>query len=392
MKRILFVDHTPFAGGAELVLAEHIRHLDRDRFTPLVACTPTVPFLLDLYRGAGAEVHLTPLPRLRERDPRVLPRLLHAAWRLRRLVRRERVDVVVANTSRAAYVSSVALLGSGIPLIWWVRDFLYGQTLFQALRRVPDRIICVSRAIRDHYGGADDDRFRLVYVGNSLHRQIEQTDPERVRAERARWGLVPEDVVVGFMGRLVAPKGAEDVVAAVEEVHRRHPRVKLLLVGDAKNQEEGVEETIRRAVEERGMSFITLAGFQRDEALYYLMFDVFVLATRNDEPYATSVVQAMMAGRPVVATTTGGTPELVRNGETGLLVPPQSPREMARALARLVEDPALARRLAEAGHEYVMQHNREEQTTAQVERLYEEVTRGPDPRPATRSWSEQGVS
>lgn len=371
MKRILFVDHTPFVGGAELVLAEHIRHLDRGRFTPLVACTPTVPSLLELYRSVGAELHLTPLPRLRGKSPLILPRLLHAAWRLRRLVRREGVDVVVSNTSRAAYIASLALVGTGIPLVWWVRDFLYGRKWFRLLGRAPERVVCVSRAIRDHYGGADDGRFAVVYVGNSIYRQFGEVAPERVRSERARWGLEPDDVVVGFMGRLVAEKGVEDVVAAVERVHRKHPRVKLLVVGTGSNQEGDVEAKVRREVEERGLSFVTFAGYQADEALYYQAFDIFVLGTRTGEPFATSVVQAMMAGKPVVATATGGTPEIVRDHETGLLVPPGSPDEMARAFEELVEDPELARRLAEAGRDHALRHNREEQTTGEVEALYD---------------------
>ncbi|MDQ3388056.1 MAG: glycosyltransferase family 4 protein [Gemmatimonadota bacterium] len=376
MKRILFVDHTPFVGGAELVLAEHIRHLDRSRFTPMIACTPTVPFLLELYRSVGAEVHLTPFPRLRGKSPLTLPRLMHAAWRLRALVRREGIDLVVSNTARAAYISSLALAGTRVPLIWWVRDFLYGQRWFQLLWRVPRRIVCVSHAIRDYYGGTGDGRFSVVYVGSSIYRQIGELTEVRVQAERARWGIEPDELLVGFMGRLVAEKGVEDVVEAIAEVHRRHPHVKLLVVGTGGNQEGDVEKKVRRAVDEGGMSFVTFVGYQAEEALYYSMFDIFVLATRTGEAFATSVVQAMMAGKPVVATATGGTPEIVRDHDTGLLIPPGSPREMAEALKALVEDRELASRLAQAGRDYALGNNREEQTTAQAELLYGEVARG----------------
>lgn len=374
MKRILFVDHTPFVGGAQLVIADHIRHLDRTRFTPLVACTPTVPELAERYRSAGAEVFYTPLPRLRVRGPAAVTRLLHAAWRLRGLVRRERADIVVANTSRAAYVASLAVVGTGIPLVWWVRDFLFGRRAFRALQGRAAKIVCVSRAIRDFYGGAGDPRFEVVYVGNDLYRRADEVTAERLHAERARWGFSPDDVVVGFMGRLVEEKGVEDVVAAVEEVNRAHPRVKLLVVGTGSNQEGDVEARIRSRVAERGLSFVRFAGYQSDEALYYRLFDVFVLSTRTAEPYATSVVQALMAGRPVVGTATGGTPELVRDRRTGLLVPPGAPGAMAAALRALVEEPGLAERLATAGRECVMEGNREEVTTAQVERLYDEIT------------------
>lgn len=374
-RRVLFVDHTPFTGGAQLVLADHIRYLDRERFTPIVACTNAVPALVERYRAAGAEVFITPLPRLRVKSPAAISRLLRAAWHLRRLVRRERADLVVANTSRAAYAASLALAGTGVPLVWWVRDFLFGRAVFRLLRGVPAKIVCVSRAIRDYYGGAGDPRFEVVYVGNDLYRRIEGVSEGRVRAEREKWGFGPDDVVVGFMGRLVEEKGVEDVIEAVEALHGTHPRVKLLVVGTGSGQQGDVEDRVRRRVAERGLaSRVVFAGFQSDEPLYYRLFDVFVLATRTPEPYATSVVQAMMAGTPVVGTATGGTPELVRDGETGLLVPPAAPLELAGALRALVDDPLLARRLARTGQEYVLRNNREEITTGQVERFYDEIT------------------
>ena len=151
--RVLFLDHTPAVGGAELVLATHIAALDRSRFTPVVACTDTVPMLLDLYRDAGAEVHVLPMPQLRRASPMVLIAWWRASRVLRSLLRRLQVDLIVANTSRAAYIASLARVGTGVPLIWWVRDFLFGDLVFRLMSRSARRLICVSAAIRDHYRG-----------------------------------------------------------------------------------------------------------------------------------------------------------------------------------------------------------------------------------------------
>jgi glycosyltransferase involved in cell wall biosynthesis len=376
VKRVLFVDHAPIVGGAQLVLATHIEQLDRKRFTPLVACTAAVPFLVERYRAAGAEVHVVPMDRLRERSPRVVGRLLRSAGHLRRLVERERVDLVVSNTSRAAYVASLALVGTGVPLVWWVRDFLFGRRIFRALRSVPRAIIGVSGAIRSYYGGDGDDHFHVVWVGSDIHRRLDSVTREAIDRERERWGIRPGEIVVGFMGRLVAEKGPEDVVAAVERLQSTFPHIRLLLVGTGHGQEGDVEDRLREEAARRGLGFVSFAGHQRDEALYYSLFDIFVLSTRSAEPYATSVVQAMMAGKPVVATATGGTPEVVRDGVTGLLVPPASPDRLADALERLVRDPALAASIAAAGRAAVMEHNREEVITAQAERIYERAVAG----------------
>jgi glycosyltransferase involved in cell wall biosynthesis len=371
--RVLFADHTPIVGGAELVLATHIAALDRSRFRPLVACTDRVPMLIDLYRDAGADVHILPMPQLRRLSPAIPLRLLRAAWAFRRLVRREGVDLVVANTSRAAYIAAVALVGTRVPLIWWVRDFLFGRRAFHLLAGRAERFICVSAAIRDYYGGRSDPRFSVVHVGSSMDEELVTIDPAAVAAERARWGFEDEDIVVGFMGRLVAEKGPEDVVEAVAIAHAADPRVKLLVVGSGRGQVGDVEDELKRRVAERGLDFVVFAGFQRAQALYYRLFDLFVLSTRTPEPYATSVVQAMMAEAPVVATATGGTPELVRDGDTGLVVPPDAPHEMAMAILRLAGDASLRRRVIDAAREEVLAHNRESVTTALAEQLYNEV-------------------
>jgi len=373
VKRILFVDHTPVVGGAELVLATHIAALDRSRFEPHVACTSTVPMLIDLYRGAGASVHILPMPQLRRLSPAVPFGLLRAAWKLRSLVREQRIDLVVANTSRAAYIASVALGGSPVPLIWWVRDFLFGRGVFRLLQRTADRVICVSNAIRDFYGPPDDERFRVVHVGSSLHEELPRVHEAARRAERARWGFTDDDVVVGFMGRLVDDKGPLDVVEAAIRANSHDRRIRLLIAGSGRGQDGDVEHELHRRVRESGKDCVVIAGFQRDEALYYRVFDLFVLATRTPEPYATSVVQAMMAGTPVVATATGGTPELVRNEETGLLVPPRDPNAMADAILRMISDRSLRERVIRAARTEVTQNNRESVTTAMVEGVYDEV-------------------
>jgi glycosyltransferase involved in cell wall biosynthesis len=373
---VLLVDHTPVVGGAQLVLATHVAALDRDRFEPLVACTDTVAALVQAYRGAGAAVHLVSMPRLRRLSPAVPFAVLRAALRLRRLVREERVGLVVANTSRAAYLAAVALVGLRVPLVWWVRDYLFGRLIFRLFQRRAARIICVSGAVRDFYRGANDSRFAVVHVGSPLHEQLSRVTDDAVRDERSRWGFGDDDIVVGFMGRLVDDKGPEDVVDAVARAHELDNRIKLLVVGSGRGQVGDVEDRLHEIVRARKLDCVVFAGFQRAEALYYRLFDVFVLATRTAEPYATSVVQAMMARTPVVATATGGTPELVRDGRTGLLVPPRAPRTLADAIVRITRDADLRGRMIEGAFAEVMAYNREEVVTEHAERIYDALLEG----------------
>jgi glycosyltransferase involved in cell wall biosynthesis len=376
VKRILFLDHTLIIGGGQLALWDHMRHLDRTRFEAQVLCSATVPALIEQLRSQGIRTHLLDWPRLRRPTPMTFANALRAGLRLRKIIRDENIDLVVANTTRTAYTAAAAMIDSPIPLIWWVRDFDYGRRWFRAFGRIPRRIICVSNALRDYYGGGHDPKYAVVYVGNDLHEKLAAYPPDQVQSARTRCGFDADDVVVGFMGRLVEGKGPEDLVDAVAQLRTEFPKLRLAIVGTGEGQLGGVEQRMRQRVIEMGLSDIVhFAGYRSEEGLYYQMFDVFVLSSRYQEAMATSVIQAMMARTPVVATRTGGTPEIVRDGETGILVPPSDPRALADGLRRLLRDPAAAKRMSLAAYEHVMAHHRQDAVTRQVEDVYESVLR-----------------
>ena len=372
VKRILFLDHTPFVGGAQLALCDHIRHLDRARFEPQVLCAPTVPEFVEQMRRQDVRIHLLDWPRLRQPTPLTFARVVRAGSHLRKVIRERDIDLVVANTSRTAYTAAVSMLGSPVPLVWWVRDFDFGRRVFRALGRVPSRIIFVSNALRSHYERLDDSRCAVVYVGNDLYERLGTYSPDQVRAARAQCGFSADDVVVGFMGRLVEGKGPEDLVDAVAQLSNEFPRLRLAIVGSGKGQTGDVEDRLRRRVVAAGMSGVVhFAGHRSEEGLYYQLFDVFVLSSRYREAMATSVIQAMMARKPVIATSTGGTPEVVLDGTNGILVPPSDPTALAAALRRVLRDPASATRMAASAYDHVMAHHRQDTLTRRAEAVYE---------------------
>lgn len=378
MKRILFLDHTPFVGGAQLALWDHIRHLDRARFEPQVLCAAKVPQFIEQMRDHGVRTHLLDWPRLRQPTPLTVARVARAGLHLRRIIRERRIDLVVANTSRTAYTAAAAMLGSPVPLVWWVRDFDFGRRWFRALGRVPSRIIFVSNALRDYYRGRDGSKYDVVYVGSDLYEKLGSSSPEHARAARARCGFSADDVVVGFMGRLVEGKGPEDLVDAVAQLRGEFPQLRLAVVGTGKGQTGDVEDRLRHRVAAAGLSGVVhFTGHQSDEGLYYQMFDVFVLSSRYHEAMATSVIQAMMARKPVIATRTGGTPEVVLDGKNGVLVPPSDPNALAAALRHVLRDPAAATRMAASAYDHVMVHHRQDAVTRRAEAVYESLLKVP---------------
>jgi len=356
-------------GGAQLALADHIAHIDRVAFEPHVVCGATDSGMHERFREAGANVTVANLPRLNGMTIRQAFGVRRAAIDLRRQVDALQPDVVVANTSRAAYLASLA--GVRAPLIWWVRDFDFGRMVFRALSSRASHVVCVSRAIARYYGVDARAKATVIPVASSLDERLRRVSSDQVTAERARWGFSPHDVVVGFMGRLVDGKGATDLVAAVSALATEFPEVRALIVGTGKGQSGNVEPELHRQVADAGLADrVRFAGFQGEQALYHRAFDIFVLSSRYREAMPTSVIEAMLAGRPVIATSTGGTPEVITDEVTGLLVPPSSPAAIAAALRKLLSDPALARRIADAGRASALSSHRESAVTPRLETLY----------------------
>ncbi len=371
--KLLFVDHTPFAGGAQLVLAEHIAQLDKNHYQVVVVCTDTVPQLIERYKHAGAMVECIEMPRLKGSLTSIMD-----VWKTSRVVKdligKHKIDIVVSNTSRASYIATLAVIGTPVKLIWWVRDFLYSRVLFNLLRWRAAKIICVSQAIKVRYMSSQNPQGVVVYVASNIYQKLADITAKQRLATRQQWQLDSTDVVIGFMGRLVFEKGPSDLIEAMIQLHSQFPQLKALIVGTGKGQEHDIEEQLHQRVAEAGAEdYIKFAGYQQQEALYYSLFDIFTLTTIDAEPFATTVVQAMMANKPVIGTDAGGTNELVINGQTGILIPPAQPELLAEAISTLVDNPQLADQLSEAGHQRVMDMHTEKIATDQLTEIYASI-------------------
>lgn len=287
---------------------------------------------------------------------------------------------MVANTARTTYVVWLATRGLRVPVMWWVRDFLYSRRLFAMLGGSAARIVFVSKALREFYGGGSDDRQLVWPVASGIHEALEAVQPAAIAEARRQHGLDAGATVIGFMGRLVEEKGAGDLVAAFARIADEFPSAAVLIVGSGRGQPNDAEDALQRDVARRGLTErIRFAGFQWNEALYYSLFDIFVLATRDFEGYPTSVVQAMMAGKPVIGSAVGGTPEIVLDGETGRLYPPGDVDALARALRALLTDATERGRLAAAARRKVMTENRQAQLADTAAATYVSIVRGARP-------------
>lgn len=356
--RILFLDHSGRLGGAELYLLDLIR--------PYVPGSKVVlleggPFAERLQaRGiphevvpAGSGVLQVTKQATLMRAVRAIPRL----WRpVCEVARRARAfDLVYANSQKAFLVAALARLLVRKPLVWNLHDMLTAGHFSALNRRVAvalsnllaTRVVANSEAtVRAYRASGGRAPAGVVYNGidASAFANPEADDAARLRE---RYGVQPGAPLVGLFGRVAAWKGQHVLVRALEQV----PKCHAFIVGDALfESDRAYAEALRNEVHERGLdSRVHFLGFQDDVAPFMQAVDVVVHASTEPEPFGRVVVEGMLAGRPVVAAAAGGILEIIEDGVTGRLVPPGDPETLAGALAEIIERPAWARRLAEAG-------------------------------------------
>ncbi len=255
------------------------------------------------------------------------------------------VDVVHTHLWGANVWGRLAAAKAGIPVVvtehnvdTWKKPHHF--LIDQRLEPKADALIAVSREVQTFYEnhGVGRGRWEVVYNG------VESADVVRERGEAFRaLGITASDRVVGLVGRLVPAKAPLVFLQAIERLSQRVPNVKALIIGDGPLRQE-VEAFIR----ERNLGDkVVLAGLRQDVPVLLAGMDVLAFSSER-EGLSMAMLEAMAAGVPLVATRVGGTPELIEDGKTGLLVEPAQPAALADALARVLTDAGAAASLRDA--------------------------------------------
>ena len=295
----------------------------------------------ELRRRAQEGLDLIPLAPRAEMD-------LAAAWRLSRVLKQLKPDIVHAHDPHGVAMASIALSMSTLPapprLVASRRvDFHMRRSALSRWKyRQVDCFICASDAIRQIVvsDGIPRERAVTVHEGIDLGR-VAAAPPAELHKEL--W-LPHEAPLVGNVAALVPHKGQRHLVDAAALVLPKHPDARFIIAGEGELRA-ALEHQIRQHHLEK---HVILAGFRTDILSLHKAFDLFVMSSVT-EGLGTSILDAMACGKPVVGTTAGGIPEVVVDGETGLLVPPRDAEAMAAAIVRLLADRALRERMGAAG-------------------------------------------
>jgi glycosyltransferase involved in cell wall biosynthesis len=210
------------------------------------------------------------------------------------------------------------------------------------------------------------DRFHLIYNGVDTGKGAD--DPARAAAFRRKHGIAEDRSIVTQVSWIIPEKGVGDLLEAWRLVLKETRRVQLVIVGDGESRLD-----FARFSEEMGLQeHVTWTGLVVDPFAegVYAAADVVCQVSRWEEVFGFTIAEAMACGRPVVATRVGGIPELVRDGETGFLVPRSDVAQIAHRILELVADPGLRRRMGEAGREAAVGKFDLRRNTTQFLRLY----------------------
>lgn len=321
----------------------------------------------ELRRRAAEGLELVPLAPRSEMD-------LAAAWKLARVIRHLRPDVVHAHDPHGVAMSALALsmtTGKRTPPLVAARrvDFrLRRNALSRWKYRQVDLFICASEAIRQMLlaDGIAPARATTVHEGIDLAR-VEAATPAEIHKE---FWLPQHAPLVGNVAALVPHKGQRHLVEAAALVGREQPDARFIIAGEGELRE-SLDHQIRYHHLEK---HVFLAGFRPDVLSLHKAFDVFVMSSVT-EGLGTSLLDAMACGKPIVATHAGGIPEVVVDGETGFLVGPRDHAAMAAAIVRLLTDETLRARMGTAGLARLRRHFTAEVMVEKTAAVYERLVR-----------------
>jgi len=333
---ILHTESSVGFGGQEIRVLGESRWLLAHGWSALIACQPGSRLFNE------AQAASVPVVAVAMRHALDVP----ALFALRRLMTRHGVHLVHTHSSVDSWLATLAAKSLSLPVVRGRHVTIPVLRRRALVYRLADRVITSGETVKVLVAraGVPPERIEAIAAGYDPARFHADVSGKAVRDELGLTGPV-----VGLVANLRGSKGHRYFVEAARVVLSELPQTRFLIVGD------GVAfDQVRGQVQELGLqSQVIMTGFRRDIPQVMAALDLLVLPSIRSEAVSQVILQAMAVGTPVVGTTVGGTPDVVRDGVTGRLVPPADVGSLAGAILELLREPARARSMARAGQELV---------------------------------------
>lgn len=349
MIKILYVNYSLDVGGIETLVLAICKRLDAKQYVPEVCAFVDAGRLQPEFEKAGIKVHII------KRVPGIDASL---PFKLSKLIKQRGIDIIHAqNVSSWLYCAPASFL-SGKPLIYTAHtssDYsglhIYKWRLVEnILARFTKRVTTVAAIIAEYMKKKEfvpANKIEVIYNGIDCKKYEQSVD---VVLKKRELGIKESEYVIGNVARLTPVKNHELLITAFEQIKERIPNARLFVAGEGPLKEQLTDFIKQLSLE----SFVTLMGDRRDIHELLKVFDVFVLPSLK-EGFPMVLLEAMAASIPVIATDVGGNKELVLNGETGLVIPPNNANALQEAIMKLHDFPDLAKTMGKNGERRVQE-------------------------------------
>ena len=366
-------------GGAERVCLTLLKNINREQFD-IVPILLTRPWERDnlFVRGLrkeGYEICEISVALRKTRDYLRVPRCYKLAWRALRGRKFHLLhthgyfaDIVGIPVARLSGLPSLSTCHGYIPMTWKVRLYNF---LDRIALKFGTKVLAVSDALKQNLvdSGLNPGRVQVVEnaVGSATDRDITRANRETGRKSH---GISSTDFVLGYVGRLSAEKGLKYLLMACADLVASGVPLRALIIGEGPQRKELEQLSTQLGLGDR----VLFAGFQEEVPEWLHCMDVFVLPSLT-EGTPMALLEAMAHGVPTVASTVGGVPQVIKHGETGILVSPGRAEEISRTTLALFGDPAARQKLAENALALVRTRYGIEQWIGRMEMEYQRLAR-----------------
>lgn len=355
MTNILFLHAGAEMYGADKVMLDLVKRLDRSKYTPYVVL-PMDGVLVDALKKEGINVTVMPYPIMRRKyfNPKGIIQyvtgMIKYTRKLAAFAKSHNIDLVHTNTA-ATLEGSFVSKKLHIPQLWSIHEIIVSPKMMyvmtsRLISKYSSITITDSAAVKRHLeksGYFKKGSVKVIYNGVDSSRFSPDNDCSYLYDE---WNIPRDARVIGMIGRVNSWKGQGDFLKAANMIMKKHPDVYTVFVGSAFEGEEWRERELADAISRSPYrDRIINKGYRTDSEAIYRLYDVFVLPSTNPDPLPTVVLEAMATGRPVVGYKHGGVCEMVKDGYNGLLAEVGSTEDLADKIERLLEDKELREKM-----------------------------------------------
>ncbi len=367
--RVLFVENGLGFGGAVISLRTFLKHADRSRYHAILVHSLDEPRFAT-FKGIAETRHVRRL-RLGTGLLSYFARRLNIdvardAFRLARMVRREKADLVYLNNdlmNNLAGLLAARILG--IPVVLHERDIPLAQSgLARLVANWPEHYLAISGPVREallRYG-VSANKITMVPEGLDLD-MYQLASADDLAQLRTELGISSNAPLVVLAGMVMSWKGQHVLLDAVPAVLAAYPEARFVIVGEPPPGGGGYLKFLKDKTYGLGVQDAVLfSGYRQDIPRLMQAADIVVHASVSPEPFGRVVIEGMVMGSVVIATDIGAPPEIIRSSETGYLVPPDDPRALAERIIEVLSDPDSASAIgraarADAVHKYAVERH-----------------------------------